>query len=252
MKRPTDPAADAQIRTPHHNRGITLIEVIVCIGIIGLLVALFLPFPRSAREAARRNSCLNNLKQIMLALHNYHDVYQTFPPVHTVDAEGKPLHSWRTLILPYLEEGQLYKKIDLSNPWDDPANADACKTKISTYQCPSSTVEGNQTTYLAIVALDGFFHPSESRRLSDITDGTSKTIAVIDVPSDRSVPWMSPHDASEELLMAIGPASKLSHPGSFTVALADGSVRSVDAELPADKRRALITIAGGDQVDLDD
>jgi type II secretory pathway pseudopilin PulG len=242
----------ADVRSARQRRGITVIEVIVCIGIIGLLVALLLPAMRSARTPARRNMCVNNLKQIALALHNYNDVYKTFPPAYTVDAEGRPLHSWRTLILPYIEETALYKKIDLSKPWDDPANAEAFKTPISAYQCPSSEAQGNQTTYLAIVAPDGFFQNTEPRNLSDVTDGASKTIMVIDVPSDQSVPWMAPQDADEKLLMAIGPDLKLSHRGIFLAAFVDGHVRSFESELPADKRRALITIAADDPVDLED
>jgi prepilin-type N-terminal cleavage/methylation domain-containing protein len=252
MKRPADPAVAAQIRTPHHNRGFTLVEAIVCVGVIGVLIALLLPAVRSARPAARRNACVNNLKQIALALHNYHDVYKAFPPAYTVDVDGKPLHSWRTLLLPYLEEGELYKKIDLSKPWNDPANADAFKTPVPAYHCLASKVKGNQTTYLAVVAPEGFFQSTEPRHLSDVTDATFKTIAVVDVPPDQSVPWMSPQDASEDLLMAIAPNSKLSHAPGFVAAFVDGSVRFMDADLPADKRRALITIAGGDQVDLDD
>ena len=72
--------------------------------------------------------CANNLKQIALALRNYESVYHALPPAYTVDAEGKPLHSWRTLILPYLEQQALYDKIDLSKPWDDPANKEAYET----------------------------------------------------------------------------------------------------------------------------
>jgi hypothetical protein len=252
MKHHSDSAAKGAIHVSSRNRGITLVQVVVCLGIVVLLIALLLPISRSAPEAKRRNTCLNNLKRIALALHNYHDVYQTFPPLYTVDTDGKPLHSWRTLILPYLEEGELYEKVDLSKPWDDPANAKVFKTGVSVYRCPKSEIEPNETPYLAIVAPDGIFQPNEPRPLSDVTDTTSNTIMLVEVPTDQSVPWMSPQDANEELFMAIGPNSNLSHAAGFMVALADGSVRFMDAELPPDKRRALITIAGGDPVDLDE
>ena len=252
MDRQSDFVPIADIRSAHQRRGITVIEIIVCVGIIGLLIALLLPAMRSSRGPSHRNACRLQLKQIAIGLQNYSDVYKAFPPACTVDAEGKPLHSWRTLILPYIEETVLYKKIDLSKPWNDPANAEAFKTPISAYQCPSSEAKGNQTTYLAIVAPDGFFQSNEPRNLSDVTDGASKTIMVIEAPSDQSVPWMAPQDADEKLLMAIGPDSKLSHPGIFLAAFVDGSVRSFESELPADKRRALISIAADDPVDLDE
>ena len=117
----------------------TLIELLVVIAIIAILIALLLPAVQQAREAARRTQCKNNLHQLGLALHNYHDEYQCFPPAYTVDPDGKPLHSWRTLILPYLEHGPLYATIDLSKPWDDPANKAAYATNIQAYRCPSAS-----------------------------------------------------------------------------------------------------------------
>src|SRR4029450_11476448 len=92
----------------------TLAELLVVIGVIGVLIGLLLPnMRRSGVSAARRMSCQNHLKQIAIALLNYQDVYHSLPPAYTVDASGKPLHSWRTLILPYLEPRALYEKIDL-------------------------------------------------------------------------------------------------------------------------------------------
>jgi type II secretory pathway pseudopilin PulG len=110
---------------PPTKRRFTLVELLVVLGVIAILIALLLPMRRSAGEASRRSMCSNNLKQIGIALHNYADEYGAFPPAYTVDAEGKPLHSWRTLILPFIEQGPLYEKIDLSKPWDDPANKEA-------------------------------------------------------------------------------------------------------------------------------
>ena len=107
----------------------TLIELLVVLLVLAVAVVLFFPPQRMAREAARRTQCKNNLKQIGLALHNYHDEYGAFPPAYTVDADGKPLHSWRTLLLPYLDQRPLYATIDLTKAWDDPANAEACKKR---------------------------------------------------------------------------------------------------------------------------
>ena len=110
---------DALATTSNPRRGMTLGECIIATGIVMLIglvaVALLLPSVRRAREPARRSQCKNNLKQIWLALHNYHDEYQAFPPAYTVDAEGQPLHSWRTLILPYMDQKPLYDKLDLTH-----------------------------------------------------------------------------------------------------------------------------------------
>lgn len=99
--------------------GWALAFVVVMLVIVGLL----LPATRRARPAVYRMHCSNNLKQISLALHNYEETYRSFPPAWTVDENGNRLHSWRTMILPYLEQKPLYDSIDLSKPWDDPANA---------------------------------------------------------------------------------------------------------------------------------
>jgi hypothetical protein len=225
-----------------------LLKAFGLLCIAALLMTLLLPEFRSAREPARRNSCVNNIKQIVLALHNYHDVYKVFPPAYTVDADGNPLHSWRTLILPFMEEYRLYKSIDLTKPWDDPVNAKAAGTVLSAYRCPSSDFEGNKTNYLALVTPNSCLRPGQSRNLSEITDGPSRTMIVTEVPLDQAVSWMSPHDADESMIMGIGENSKLAHPQLFIVGLADCAVRTLPADFPADKRRALITVDGGEPI----
>jgi hypothetical protein len=116
---------------------IYLVRAFAVICIVVVLIGLLLPATRSARPAAYRMQCSNNLKQIALALRNYESTYHSFPPAATFDSAGNPLHSWRTLILPYLEHSSLYDSIDLSKPWDAPANAKAYVTDIPVYHCPS-------------------------------------------------------------------------------------------------------------------
>ena len=175
------------------------LKLLAALGIIILLLCLFLPAVRSARPAAERNACQNNLKQIALALLKYEEKYHALPPAYTTDADGKPLHSWRTLILPFLEEEKLYKSIDLTKPWDDPANAEACKTIVPVYQCPAARDErNNRTTYLAVLTPNSCFRPTEPRSLSDVTDGAAETVMVIEVDSQHAVPWMAPIDADEQ------------------------------------------------------
>src|SRR5262245_6645518 len=92
------------------------------ICVVGILVALLLPAVQAAREAARRMQAHNHLKQIGLAMQNYHDVYGEFPPAVVKDASGKPLYSGRVLLLPFLEEKPLFDQFDKSQAWDSPAN----------------------------------------------------------------------------------------------------------------------------------
>ena len=246
------PAKNAPKQPNGFSVGKFLATLVVVLAILAALIAFMLPAQRTAREPARRSQCKNNLKQIALALHHYESDYHALPPAYTVDADGKLLHSWRTLILPYMDQKAIYDKIDLTKAWDDPMNAEAFKNSVyGIYFCPSATYppnRANHTTYLAVVTPVSCFQPTESRRLSEIIDRHGETIMVIEVDSDYSVPWMAPRDADEALFLAIGPTSKLSHSGGVHAAFVDGTVRFVNMNVPTVTRRALISIAGNEQL----
>jgi prepilin-type N-terminal cleavage/methylation domain-containing protein len=121
-------------------RGFTLVELLVVIAIIGVLVALLLPAVQAAREAARRSSCSNNLKQIGIAIHNFHDVRNEMPPASLTDSGGNSnWASWAVFIMPYLEANALYDSFDLSLPINhgDQPNNPGRFTPLKVYICPS-------------------------------------------------------------------------------------------------------------------
>ena len=144
--------------------GFTLVELLVVIAIIGILVGLLLPAVQAAREAARRMQCSNNLKQIGLALHNYHDGHRSFPKVwyywngnsNGTDKQPAGFYSglgWRVMILPFMEQGNLYNQFNFSLPIHSnvgtPSNLSLVQTPVQTYLCPSDPVgpltkSGNQ------------------------------------------------------------------------------------------------------------
>lgn len=231
-------------------RGLTLIEVLVVITIVCVLIALLWPAVSTPRTSARRMQCKNNLKQIGLALHNYHDAYGTFPPAYTVDADGNKLHSWRTLILPFFDQASLYESIDLTKPWDDPVNAAALEMKLklsrfdSMFACPSAKLAPNHTTYLALVGENAAFPFDRGRPIKEFTDGSSNTWLVIEVDAAHAVHWMQPQDADEALLLSLNEQTEWSHPRGFHALFGDGSVQFQLATLTANERRQFLTVSG--------
>jgi len=225
-----------------------IVEILVVLFCGAVLVSLILPAVNSHPGPSHRTQCLNNVRNLTMALQLYAQQHQAFPPAYTVDAQGRPLHSWRTLILPYFDLQGLYESIDLSKPWDAQENAAAFQTHVDVYACASAKLPSNHTLYLASVGPKAGLMGAKSRNLSEITDGAENTLLVIEVPTDRSVPWMSPQDADEALILSLAGSSKLAHSGSAVAGFCDGRVRTLSIHLPAATWRALITIAGSEEV----
>lgn len=226
-----------------------LVAIPVLLMCVGIMVGLLLPAVQASREAARRMQCSNNLKQITLALHLYHDIHNALPPAYTTDAEGRRLHSWRTLLLPYMEHQALYDSIDLSKPWDDPVNQQAASTNVPFYRCPSTPGEAmNMTTYQVVVDPTSAFPGATPVRFRDIKDGLPNTVMVVETPESLAVPWMSPEDCDvQEYLSFTDPV----HSGGFNVGMCDGSVHFVSEDADSSIREALVTVAEGEEVALE-
>jgi prepilin-type N-terminal cleavage/methylation domain-containing protein/prepilin-type processing-associated H-X9-DG protein len=176
-------------------RAFTLIELLVVIAIIGILIALLLPAVQSAREAARRSQCVNNLKQIGIAAHNYHDTRGCLPGAYL--AYPTTEFSALSQMLPHMEQTNVYNSINFSLPNSDPTNVTATLTDLSTFICPSDyrnpiRARGSQTNYMAdmgswivwqaatgpnvgLAPPNGVFYGNSSTRFADITDGLSNT-----------------------------------------------------------------------------
>ena len=139
---------------------------------VAILIALLLPAVQAAREAARRAQCVNNLKQIGLAMHNYLSAENFFPPAAITDAKGRPLLSWRVAILPYIEQGSLYSQFHLDEPWDSDHNLALVSRMPRTYACPSNPQLGTgKTSYQVVVGKKTIFGAdNRPTRISDITD----------------------------------------------------------------------------------
>ncbi len=197
-------------------RGFTLIELLVVIAIIAILVALLLPAVQQAREAARRSSCKNNLKQIGVALHNYHDTFSVLPPGYIVrnisatamasmeTAQNGPGFAWGTMILPQLEQAALYDAMNFNLNAHEIPNIGLARTSISTFLCPSdpapttfTVTDGSSNNYelasanyVGVIGYGnvsmtpgrpmgkGVFYRNSNTKLRDLTDGTSNCMLV--------------------------------------------------------------------------
>jgi hypothetical protein len=207
-----------------------------------------------ARELARTgklhsgSNTVNNFKNIVLAMLDYEQTRQRFP-ASSVDASGKPLLSWRVLILPYLEHGDLYDQFKLNEPWDSPHNLalldempaifrsfgdpwDSTTTRVQTFTGPG-----------APYATPGI-GTSNGPRPQDITDGTSRTIAITETGSGNAVPWTKPTDIPFWLNNPFSPLGDLGV--NFVTALFDGSVQTRSSAISMDLLKALITHKGGE------
>ncbi len=204
----------------------------------------------AAREAARRAQCTNNLKQIGLALHNYHDSYNGFPAAYSQSKDGRPLLSWRVHILPFIEEQPLYEQFHLDEPWDSEHNKALIEMMPQSLLCPTSTLAGTgKTTYLTPRGKHTIFPGSEGSKIQEITDGTSNTIMVVEANDQNAVIWTKPDDWETGEMPTMDALLGL-HPNGFNVLFGDGSVRSLNGTINVDTFRAMLTRDGGEVVDL--
>ena len=142
------------------HRAFTLIELLVVIAIIAILIALLLPAVQQAREAARRTQCKNNLKQVLLSLHNYHDVHSTFPQGQSRNGPGRGATwccggNWRVMVLPFIDQATVYNQIDWSGAYSFGGSTNYARYaggaeifagfKVPGFICPSSPLDPNDT-----------------------------------------------------------------------------------------------------------
>jgi prepilin-type N-terminal cleavage/methylation domain-containing protein/prepilin-type processing-associated H-X9-DG protein len=237
----------------------TLVELLVVIAIIGSLVALLLPAVQQARESARRSSCGNNAKQIGLAVHQYQLAKGVFPASNTDVlmlwdyAAAERNHSWASVILPYIEQTVLGKKIDYTVSWRRPVNLEAAATVVPIYRCPSYTgpdftdddhypagklAIGN---YVAIAASDvdhiwnsipdlkpeGVIFPTAQIRPADITDGLTNTMLIAESREEKMRVWIDGQTAANTALRDVpgAPASSLGVSLNWTPYYDDGDIK---------------------------
>jgi hypothetical protein len=207
------------------------------------------PTLRKLRAAAERSRSTHNLKQIVIALHNYHDAHGRFPAAANYDKDGKPLLSWRVHLLPYLEQDELYKQFHLDEPWDSEHNKKliARMPRLFASSTNPKLAEEGKTTYLAPIGPDTMFMGRTGFRIADVTDGTANTIFLVDAADDRAVVWTRPEDLKYDPKEPFQGLSRR-YEGGFLAAFVDGSVHFLPATIDKKTLQALFTRSGGEVV----
>jgi prepilin-type N-terminal cleavage/methylation domain-containing protein len=279
----TDPPPAASLRVPGAARlagraparGFTLIELLVVVAIIGVLLGLTLPAVFSAREASRRASCANNLRQLGLALQLHHEHFGTFPAGGIEWRPPKQTRqrqlSWCCFILPFLEQQAVYSQLDLRQAFDSPANAAAAAQVISVFVCPTSLrgtrlVEGRgPCDYGGIYGerIQGPNQPPKGMMIydraltsADARDGLSNTLIVAEDTAWPDGQWINGRNLFDQAF-AINAAPRFEndirsqHRGGAQAVLADSSVRFLSEQLDLKVLAALCTRAGGETIDAD-
>lgn len=254
----------------------TLVELLVVIAIIGILIGMLLPAVQQVRAAARRTACANHLRQIGLALQNHHSAHMEFPagvtdwrPFFGSDGSNRNL-AWSVFLLPFMEQQNVFDRLDLSLPYDHPANADAGSAEIQIFLCPSSLPQANTTNRSRLGASDygGIFgeringpnNPPKGTmvfnrafRHADITDGSSQTLIVAEDSQRRNAQWINGLNVFDQAF-GINQAPlfendiRSNHPGGANGVFADGHVQFLSEQINLSTLAAICTRAGQEVV----
>ena len=190
----------------HHRWPLAYLALVVlCL----MCLLCLLPAVQSAREPALRAQCAANLKQIALELLNYEAANGCFPPAYIRDKDGRPMHSWRVLILQYMLQPTLYKAYDFAEPWDGARNKELLAYCPVGYQCPAdpnfAAPAVTQTSFVAVVGRNAAWPGTKARKLgpTDFPGGASHTIMLVEV-ANSGISWMEPRDLSLDVIGASG------------------------------------------------
>jgi hypothetical protein len=239
------------IETPARPFHFSMRALLIGVAVLGAGFGLIYSAYRSAQMSAWRMSEANNLRNVALALHNYHEGNKTFPPAIFYDAQGQPHRSWRVAIMPYVESSNFYTSYQHQQPWNSPANSNLCDVSVSLFRAPDQQ-RGVRHTNIVMPIGPGTVG-EQATSMEDITDGNSNTIFLLALkPSD--ILWHEPRDLSiNDITRAPGNPKRILIQGKLfrggLCAYVDGRVAMLPADLDYDKFIAMLTISGGEKIE---
>lgn len=252
----------AQSDSTLSKKGAVLKRLVMMAGIFCLLfilLLLFMPNVEQTRGEARRSTSMHNLKQIGIALFDYHNKYQIFPPGGIQTAKGEPYHSWQTQLLPFIDDRvyinrgmepvNIYQTIDFNKPWNDPAKKMLFQQKIPLYLNPEiyETISAEGYALSHYVGNELLLKKKPGFRIADIKDGASNTIMAMEI-GENFKPWGDPTALANPVDVS-GSGKKLAFSEASHVLMGDGRVISIPKDIDPTILKALSTPDGGEQVD---
>jgi hypothetical protein len=238
--------------------GVTPGDVLRCVAaVLGVLACIAFLLPMWTRgtshvEPSKRTQSRNNLKQMGLALHNYHDLHDSFPMGGTFDEKGRPLHGWQTRLLPFVDEKPLYDTVDFHAAWNDSANSAPFAQVLEVYRNRSFPELDKPVSGFALSAYAGnseLLPQNAVLAIRDIRDGMSNTLLAGEV-SEGFKPWGDPTNVRNPADGVTGGPLGFGGPKRAPyMVFADGSVKQISHEVSPDVLKALATPAGGERVD---
>ncbi len=214
-------------------------------GDLETLVAMVKPAIEQAQNAAKSSMMMNNLKQVGLSFHNYHDVHNSLPVPK--EAKGKGL-SWRVHLLPYLDEAALYNEFNLDEPWDSEHNKALIERMPKVFTSTDSEPEPGKTRVVGFAGEGAVFGSETGIKFADVKDGLSNTILAVEAAPDKAVIWTKPDDLKWDPKDPLAALGKLTGEISL-VMMMDGAVRKLPKAIDKETLKALITISGGEEID---
>lgn len=190
-------------------------------------LGLLMPAIQQTRDAAKRTQSANNLKQIGIALHNYHDVHRRFPPAVLLGKDnrgGAHVHSWRVALLPFLGQEELYRQYRFDEPWDSPHNRKITSQAPAVFRNPAESSTTN-ASYFAVIGEHTAFADKDGIALTQIVDGVSNTIAVVE--AKRAIHWANPKDIEYDFTGSLDLGGY--HSGGFHALICDGACRFISS-----------------------